>query len=238
MLFGRDPIYTLISDKLLVRDYVAAKVGRDILIPLIWSGDNPENIPFDELPTRFVIKTNHGCGYNILVHDKRELDYTRTKHKLKKWLGKNYCQDYCIGTAWGYKNIKPALLIETFIGEGQKPPVDYKFMCFSGRVEFLTMHFDRFEEQKMVAVDINFKPYDFGIGRHHWSGECAPPANFEKMVQIAECLANGFDQMRIDLYNVNGKIYFGEMTPYPGGAEQRFLPPSRDVILGKIWKAK
>ena len=107
MLHERNPLFTLISDKLLVRDYVAEKIGNEYLIPMLWSGDKSEEIPFDELPLRFVIKTNHGCGYNIIVKDNNERDHDKEKMQLKKWLDENFCQDKCLGIAWGYRNIKP-----------------------------------------------------------------------------------------------------------------------------------
>jgi hypothetical protein len=107
MLFDRDPKWTMFSDRLRARDYVANKVGGEYLVPLLWTGDKPEEIPFDKLPLKFVIKTNHGCGYNIFVRDKTQLGQTRAKRQLKKWLGENFCEDKFLGTEWGYKNIRP-----------------------------------------------------------------------------------------------------------------------------------
>jgi len=238
MLYDRDPIFTLISDKLRVRDYVTNKVGSEYLIKLIWSGDDTEEIPFDELPLKFVIKANHGCGYNILVNDKRRLDQTRTKRQLKKWLRENFCQDKYVGTEWGYRNIKPTIIIEEFIEEKAKAPVDYKFYCFYGRVEFLTLHFDRHIEHKTRSFNRNFEPYEFRYDFEQWNGECKRPPKFEVMVQLAESLSDEFDFMRVDLYGLENKVYFGELTPYPGGVATKFLPPSRDYILGEMWKSK
>lgn len=98
-MYDRDPRLTMLADKLHVRDYVACKVGSNYLIPLLWSGDKPEDIPFDELPLRFVIKTNHGCSYNIIVKDKTQLDYKQIKKQLKKWIETNFCQDTFLGIA-------------------------------------------------------------------------------------------------------------------------------------------
>lgn len=237
MLNDRDPKITLISDKLLVRDYVSNKVGNDCLIKLLWSGDDPEKIPFDELPLKFVIKTNHGCGFNIYVKDKRALDQFRTKRILRKWLSENYCQETYLGTEWGYKNIRRTIIIEEFLlEEDGKPPIDYKFNCFSGRVEFLTLHFDRFEEHKTRSFDRNFEPYELRDNFDQWDGECSRPPNFELMVQLAESLAKGFDFIRVDLYTLRNKVYFGELTFYTGGVSIKFLPPSTDHILGEKWK--
>ena len=145
MLHERDPLFTLISDKLRVRDYIAEKVGNEYLVPLLWTGENPEEIPFDELPMKYVIKTNHGCGYNIIVKDKTQLNQAEVKLTLKKWMSENFGQDTFLGIAWGYNNIKPAIIIESFMEENGKAPVDYKCWCFSGRIEFISLHFDRFD---------------------------------------------------------------------------------------------
>jgi TupA-like ATPgrasp len=235
MLHDRDPQLTLVNDKLRVRDYTAAKVGSKYLIPLLWHGNNPEEIPFDELPLKFVIKTNHGCGYIIIVKDKTQLDQNKARQQLKKWLGENHCQDIYLGTEWGYKNIKPCIIIETFIEENGKAPVDYKFYCFSGRIEFLTLHFDRFEEHKTRSFDRNFEPNEFRYDFEQWGGECQRPPNFETMVQLVESLAEGFDFMRVDLYSIENMVYFSELTPYPGGVSTKFLPASYDYVLGKKW---
>jgi hypothetical protein len=156
---------------------------------------------------------------------------------LRKWLNENYCEDKYIGNEWGYRNIRPSILIEPFIGVDRKAPVDYKFYCFQGHVEFLTVHFDRFEEHKTRSFGRNYEPYDFRYDFEQWEGECNKPINFEKMVELAEKLAEGFDFMRIDLYNVKGRIYFGELTPYPGGVSTKFLPRERDYYLGRLWKS-
>lgn len=238
MLHDRNPQLTLLNDKLRVRAYVATKIGSEYLIPLLWSGEKPEHIPFNELPSRFVIKATHGCAYNIIVNDKMKINPERIRVQLTEWLNENYSQDFRMGIEWGYKNIKPAIIIESFIGENGKAPVDYKFYCFSGRVEFLTLHFDRFIEHKTRTFDRNFKPHEFTYHFGQWEGECQRPPDFEAMVNLAELLAEDFDFIRVDLYNSNNRIYFGELTTYPGGVNTKFLPRSQDEALGKKWKSK
>ncbi|OGL43431.1 MAG: hypothetical protein A2W05_00365 [Candidatus Schekmanbacteria bacterium RBG_16_38_10] len=238
MLHNRDTQLTLLNDKLLVRDYVAAKVGKDYLIPLLWTGANVEYIPFEELPSKFVIKATHGCAYNILVHDKREIKPQNIRLQLTKWLNENYCQDFCLGIEWGYKNIKPLIIIEDFIGENDQAPVDYKFYCFSGHVEFVTLHFDRFIEHKTRTFDRNFNPHEFSYHFGQWNGECQKPTHFDEMLYLAESLSEGFDFMRVDLYSVKEKIYFSELTPYPGGVSTKFLPVRQDYFLGEKWQHK
>jgi len=238
MLHDRDPKLTELSDKLRVRDYVASKVGPDYLIQMLWSGENPEQIPLDQLPSKFVIKATHGCGYNILVRDKEQINPEKMKLQLTEWLRTNYCNDYLLGVEWGYKYVKPSIILESFIDENGKAPVDYKFYCFSGRVEFLTLHFDRFEEHKTRTFDRKFKPHEFTYHFGQWNGECQRPPNFEAMIQLAESLAEGFDFMRVDLYSTKNRIYFSEFTPYPGGVSTKFLPARQDYALGEKWKNK
>jgi hypothetical protein len=238
MLYMRDPILTLISDKLLVRDYVTQKDGNVHLIPLLWYGNEPEQTPFDRLPDKFVIKTNHGCGYNILVQDKIKLDIQSTKNKLKKWLGENFCQDKYLGTEWGYKNIKPFIMVEEFLGNQKKAPVDFKFYCFAGHVDIITVHLDRFEEKKFIAYDRLFQRLENKSKFKHYDGPFQLPPNCMEMVQIAENLSEDFDFIRVDLYNLEGVIYFGELTPYPGGVStlRGFDLKSYDVEMGEKWK--
>jgi hypothetical protein len=217
MLHVRDPLFTLICDKLRVRDYVAEKVGTECLIPLLWSGDDPDKIPFRELPPRFVIKANHGCGYNIIVTDKAKLDQENAKRKLHRWLNENFGSDKFLGAAWGYNNIRPAILVESFITESGQAPLDYKFYCFSGRVEVLTLHFNRFEKHETRAFDRRERPLEFRRGFHQYEGDYQKPQNLGEMIHLAESLAQSFDFIRVDLYSAKNRVFFGELTPYPAG---------------------
>lgn len=235
MLHDRNPRLTTINDKLQMREYVSGKVGEKYLVPILWQGKNPEEIPFDELPEKFVIKTNHGSAYVILVEDKMQLDQKRIRQKLKKWLDENFCQETALGIAWGYKHINPTIFIEEFIGENGKVPVDYKFYCFCGQVEVVTIHFDRFIEHKTKTFDRNFEPREFSYDFKQWGGEFQRPASWYAMVRLAESLAEGFDFIRVDLYTSENRIFFGELTPYPGGIATKFLPASEDHLLGRKW---
>lgn len=207
-LHVRDPRLTMVSDKFRVRDYVAGKIGNEYLIPLLWNGDNPEDIPFDELPLKFVLKTNHGCAHNIIANDSKQLDRGKIKRQLKKWLRTNFGNNKALGIAWGYRNIKPHIMIESFLEDNKKVPVDYKFWCFSGRVECITLHFDRFEKHSTLCFDRNFEPGGLQFDLPLYGGEYKRPSNYETMVRVAESLAEGFDFMRVDLYNVGGGNLF------------------------------
>ena len=238
MLYGRDPLFTQICDKMRVREYVTKKAGEECLIPLLWSGEEPGDIPFDELPSQFVVKANHGCGYNIIVTDKAQLDRPGASRLLKKWLHENFCLDKYLGSEWGYKNIRPCITIESFIGAKDKPPVDFKFYCFSGHVELLTLHVNRFEGLRSMTLDRDFKRLSFGPDFEQCEFSYPRPANFGAMVELAEVLSEGFDFMRVDLYSAENRVYFGELTPYPVGISQfySFDITSLDRILGEKWR--
>ena len=234
MLHDRNPLLIALSDKVQVRDYIASKVGSQHLIPLLWSGTKPDDIPFDDLPSKFVIKANHGCGYNIIVRDKAKLDRASARLQLQRWLGENFCRDKYLGSEWAYKDIRPSIIVEAFMEENGKPPADYKFWCFSGRTEFVTIHRDRFEDHRIHIVDRDFNPVELAFPHVVHSTTCPSPENFSEMRSIAESVAAGFGFMRIDLYNVNGRVYFGEITAYPGGVAKLF-DAEPDLVVGQKW---
>jgi hypothetical protein len=235
MLFDRNPLFTRISDKWLVRDYVAEKIGPDHLIPLLWHGSEPEAIPFETLPHSFVIKANHGCGYNMIVKNKELINRFATVRQLKKWLNQNYCTQSELGIEWAYKNIKPAIIIEQFLNENDKPPMDYKLFCYSGRVEFVLMVFDRHGSPSVKHFNRDFTPLYFSKGRRQYEGNITRPAHYDSMVELAEILAQEFDFIRVDLYYVDGRTYLGELTCYPTGGLARFIPREYDNIFGDKW---
>lgn len=239
MLHDRDPMLTLVSDKSRVRDHVERKAGSGCLIPLLWSGERPEDIPYGRLPGRFVIKTNHGCGYNILVPDQTRIDQAAVASRLRRWLATNYAEDTYLGIAWGYRNIRPVIQVEEFLGDAGKPPADYKFYCFSGRAEVVTVHLDRYGEKKSSAFTRDFERLRFRPSFRQYPMDVPKPANFEAMVELAERLSEGFNFIRVDLYSVDDRIYFGELTPYPVGVSKFISFDIRDLDrkLGEKWGA-
>lgn len=235
MLYNRDPLLTLVSDKLRVRDYVSEKIGTDYLVPLLWHGEYPDGIPFTKLPDKYVIKTNHGCGYNVIVPDKMIIDIERTKKRLRQWLSENFCQDNFLGLSWAYKNIKPNIIVESFIGENGQVPLDYKFFCYGGRAEFVLMTFDRFGSLTEKHFTRNFQPLDLWNGAPQQLGKIDKPSNYNDMLRVADSLSKDFDFIRVDLYSVGDRIYFGELTCYPAGGLAEFIPREYDFIFGEKW---
>jgi hypothetical protein len=237
MLFDRDPKWTLLSDKLRVRDYVEKRAGKDVLIPLLWSGTRSRDIPFDTFPDQFVIKANHGCGYNIIVSDISQFNTELTKSKIDAWLNENFCHDYILGTAWAYRNISPSIIVESFIGGHGKPPVDYKFFCFDGKVEMFKMDFDRFTDHSVAFFDRRCQKLDVHEkGLKRFSGLITLPDSIHEMIEVAERLATGLDFIRVDLYNNSNRTFFGELTCYPSGGNGPWVPESFDFNCGAKWK--
>lgn len=235
MLFDRSPIWTKTSDKLKARELVKEKFGENFLPAILWQGERPEEMPLAELPDRFVIKTNHGAGYNIIVTDKKNLDPNRVLTRINDWLNQNFTYETFLGMAWAYKNIYPMVYVESFLGQAEKPPLDYKFFCFSGRVEYLQISFDRFGNASERILDRHFNVLDVYNGVRLYDGPIKRPENYDEMIRVAETLSAGFDFIRVDLYNVNGKIYFGELTCYPAGGLAAFVPRKWDFIFGEKW---
>jgi len=238
MLFDRNPIWTELSDKLKAKEFVKKRIGERHIVPSLWIGQRAEEIPFEKLPNKFVIKTNHGGGYNIIVTDRESLDRAKTIHKINTWLKASFTYTKFLGMAWAYKNIDPKVFIELFIEENGKIPLDYKFFCFSGRVEYLLITYDRFGYHREKHFYKDFTPLDLWNGADQYAGPFIRPENFEEMIEIAENLSAGFDFIRVDLYNIKGKIYFGEFTCYPAGGLARFVPRNWDFIFGEKWNLK
>jgi hypothetical protein len=235
MLHDRDPLLTQVTDKLAVRDYVSQRIGEDFLVPLLWVGEDPDAIPFDDLPSQFIIKTNHGAGYYVIAMENSDLDLRITRQLLKSWLSENYCEDKYLGIEWGYKNIPPKLLIENLLVVDGELPIDYKFFCYQGHVEFVFLHYDRLQGQKTKVFDRLFDDLAWDIEGGRDDRKISRPRNFETMINVAESLSSDFKFLRVDLYSVNDRIYFSELTPYPGGIGVKLLPDHYDYVYGNLW---
>jgi hypothetical protein len=238
MLLDRNPAWTMISDKLAVRDYVAARIGGDYLVPLLWRGFDPEAIPWDVLPNGFIIKTNHGCGFNIIVRDKNRLDRPKATRQLREWLSRNFTYSSFVGMAWAYRNIVPEILVEGLLDDNGALPMDYKFFCYSGRAEYLQVSVDRHGRPSEQILDRNFDFIPLYNGVEIYRGKLERPSNYQQMRTVAETLAEDLDFIRVDLYSVSGRIYFGELTLYPAGGLARFVPRRYDFAFGESWNIR
>lgn len=232
-LIDRDITLTKLADKVAVRDYVTERIGEKYLTKVLSVVDDPKKIDFDLLPNSFVIKATHGSGFTTIVKDKSQLNYADIIEECQKWLATNY---YTIGREWFYKDIPPRILIEELLqtGNGEVPP-DYKFFCFSGVPTFIQIDIDRFTQHKRGIYDTQWNKLPVALHYEAFDWSIDAPPNLDEMVSLAAKLSSGLDFVRVDLYSINDKIIFGEMTHCPGNGLEKFIPAQYDLIFGQAW---
>lgn len=212
-------------DKYTVRDYVQNKIGEQYLTELYGIYDNTEEIDFSSLPNKFVIKGTQGCGHNVICSDKEKLDIQTLRKTLKHWLKlEKYVQRFIFPDGW-MQNGKARILCEEYLEPDYSTvPDDIKIFCFNGNVEFIyMMHHDIDENGKRLTtgigniydVDWNYIPVKRGL-RTDKNFDFKKPENIKEIIHVAETLSEDFPFVRVDLYNINNKIYFGELTFIPG----------------------
>jgi hypothetical protein len=222
-----NPLFTRLADKLLARHYIAERVGERFLTPLLWSGTNPKNIPFDHLPAKCIAKANHASARNLIL--KQPIDRAEVIGQLSEWLKHNH---YWAMREGHYYDIKPQILIEGLIDD---EPLDYRFWCFGGAVELIQIQnhtytigsfYDR-DWNKLAIVLRDTGGVETDIDR---------PPNLDEMIHVACSLSRGIDFVRVDLYSVQGRTYAGELTFLPSGGMFRFKPEHWEEFLGEKWK--
>ena len=233
----RPTLMTTCSDKYAVREYINSKGLNKILIPLLGVYENTNQIVFDDLPNKFVLKTTNGSHTNIICEDKNRLDIKATKIKLNNWL-KNWQGK--VGREWAYYNIDPKIVCEEYIKKDSNDDlIDYKFFCFNGEVFCLYVIIERFLKDgiKLGIFNTEFQklPYRRSDIRDV-NCSLSKPKNFGRMLEIARILSEDFPHVRVDLYNINGHIYFGELTFYDGSGYKGYIPDEFDYILGDKFK--
>ena len=232
-VFYRPKLLNQLVDKYDVRAYVEEKTGNKYLNELLGIYTKPEDIPFETLPQKFVLKATHTNGHNIIVDNKEKLNTKKVIKQFNKWLKKN--QYYRRGQEWAYKDVQPRIVIEKFLKEDDKGSlVDYKFYCFNGQPKFIDVHLDREKDHKQGCFDLDFNLLPFGKSTTYKSISSGfkKPDNLEEMVKLAKVLASNLPFVRVDLYSVNGKTIFGELTFYPSDARKKFHPNKYNKIIG------
>ena len=208
-IHDRKPIYTTMADKYAVKKYVADKIGGEYIIPTLGVWESFEDINFDILPNQFVLKCTHDSGGIIIVKDKNNFDKKSARKLLERNLIRNF---YYCGREWPYKDVKPRILIEEFIADA---PIDYKFYMFNGKMDSVMACTDREKgHAKFRFYDKDWKRLFYMYPELEPNGDVSCPDNYRQMINIAEKLSNGFPHIRVDLYNIEGQIYFGELTFY------------------------
>jgi len=224
--------YTTMVDKYSVKEYVQSIIGDEYVIPTIGVYDSADDIDFDCLPNKFVLKCTHDSGSIIVCEDKSQLDIKKIRIKLNRLLEKNY---YSVWREWPYKNVKPRIIAEKYMmDEKDKELRDYKFFTFGGIPRVLYITQGRSAEKETVAdfFDMNFEHLDFKIDHENALIPPHPPKNFELMKTLAEKLSQGTPQLRVDFYEVDGKVYFGEMTFFHCSGFTDFEPKEWNKIFG------
>lgn len=235
-LYDRNPEYTNMVDKYEVKALVSEKIGKKYIIPTLGVWDSFEDINFDELPNQFVLKCTHDSGGLIVCNDKAKLNIDEVRQKINKCLKHNY---YYFGREWPYKNIKPRIIAEKYMEDSKTKELrDYKFFCFNGEVKLVFIATDRQsnEETKFDFFDENFKHLDFTNGHPNAFKKPEKPINFELMKKLASKLSKGIPQVRIDFYEVDKKVYFGEITFFHWSGLKPFEPEEWDLKFGKMIK--
>lgn len=233
-IYDATQVKTDLSDKFLVRKWVEKKIGAEYLIPLYGVWDNFDKIDFKKLPNQFVLKTNHGSGTVYVVKDKDIIDYNLCRQLFNDWMNTDYA--YVYGMELQYSKIKRKIIAEQFIETETGEIPDYKFLCFDGKPYFCWVDLDRFSNHTRNVYNLN---WELQTWNQHTYGNSSniltKPQNFDKMIEIATILCQGFSHVRVDLYNIEGKIYFGEMTFTNGSGFDRIVPEKYDYKLGKLW---
>ena len=241
MLNDRTPLHTICADKYLVRGHVSDRIGAQYLVPLVYKTKNANDLSASILPDYpVIIKTNHNSfGYEIITHV-NEVDWNKVRKKFQKLLGINY---YNASKQWQYKNINPLIIVEKLLKDTDgNIPKDYKLHCFNGSVRMVSVDIDRGKPTHSRSWYNRYwekEPYSWSNKRrsggytHPLKEELPKPASFDLMVELSEKLAQDFDYVRVDWYNIDGKLYFGELTFHHSGGRCPILPKEWDKNLGE-----
>lgn len=229
----RNPTYTDWVDKYKVKGIVSEKIGEEYIIPTLGVWDKFDDIDFSTLPNQFVLKCTHDSGGLVIVTDKSKLDMNYAKKKIEKSMKTNY---YFQNREWPYKNVKRRIIAEKFmVDESGYELKDYKFFCFDGIAKAMYIVTDRSNKSvktKFDFYDMNFKHLPFTNGKPNSDKHIAKPDSFDKMRHLAEILSKGMPVARVDFYDINGKVYFGEMTFFHWSGLKKFEPMKWDEIFG------
>ncbi|HEY8962053.1 MAG TPA: ATP-grasp fold amidoligase family protein [Luteolibacter sp.] len=231
-LHVRDPRLPKCVDKYLVREFVGNILDESYLIPLVGVYEDPSQIRYEDLPDQFVLKATHGSGWNLICHSKATFDSEAANQKMRKWLRTNF---YPVGREWAYNHPTPRIVCEAFISDASgEPPVDYKFFCFHGEPKFIQVDYSRFSGHRRNLYTPEWELLPCSLEYPNEKNPPPAPRNLSQLLKVAAKLAAGFAFVRVDLYAVEDRIYFGELTFYPGKGVERFHPAVYDERFGAL----
>ena len=233
-IYDRNPLYTTLVDKYTVKDYVSKKIGNRYVIPTLGCWNDASEINFQSLPNQFVLKWNHDSGSVIICKDKSTFNIKEAVRRLNKAKKHN---GYLYGREWPYKGVKPKIIAEQYMeDEKTKELRDYKFFVFNGKVKALFIASDRQNKNKETKFDFFDEKFNhLAITNGHPNSESLPekPIRFDEMISLAELLGNGIPHVRVDFYEVDGNIFFGEMTFFHWSGFMPFNPVKWDKQFGE-----
>lgn len=229
----RKEIYTKMVDKYEAKNYVADIIGKEYIIPTIGIYNKLSDIDLSKLPDKFVMKCTHDSGGLIICKDKKQLNFNKEKKKIAKSLKRNF---YYSGREWPYKNVKPRIIVEKYMEESDKKELkDYKLFCFNGIPQIVLVCSERYSSKNMCETwfDMNWNLIDVVESGHRIDTTISQPKKFKEMIALSKKLSNGIPFIRVDWYEIKGKLYFGELTFYPASGFEKFEPEEWNYILGK-----
>lgn len=229
-LYDRKGLYTKLADKYEVKEYLENKIGKDYVIPLLGVWDSFDDIDFNKLPKKFVLKTTHDSGGIIIVKDKDKMDLKKMKKNLNKSLKRDY---YRVWREWQYKNIHRRIIAEEYL-ENNGDLLDYKFFCFNGKPKICLVCSNRFKDLKETWYDDEWNKLNLIEGNHKNENFIEKPRSFKQMKDIATKLSNKIAFLRVDFYEVNKKPYVGEITFHPQGGYEQFKPEKWNKTFGDM----
>lgn len=234
-LHDRNPLYMTLVDKCEVKEYVAEIIGDEHIIPTLGVWDSFDEIDFDALPEQFVLKCTHDSEGLVIVKDKAKLDKAAAKAKIEAALKQNF---YYIGREWPYKNVKPRIIAEQYMEDHVDGELrDYKFFCFNGEPKAMFVASDRASDHvKFDYFDMQFHHLDIKQKYPHAAKPLRKPKTFEKMIELSKVLSKNYPHVRVDFYEVDGCLYFGELTFYHLSGFMPFEPNEWDYTFGEWLK--
>ena len=230
----RNEEYTKLVDKYRVKQYITKLIGEEYVIPTLGVWNNVDDIDFKSLPEKFVLKCNNDSGGIVICKNKKDFDEAKAKSFLKERLKNN---GYWYGREWPYKNVNPCIIAEKYMEDSiSKDIKDYKFFCFNGSMEFFDIDIDRFIEHRANYYDRNgnFLPFGKTYCPPDYTKKIEMPKNLDKMIELAETISHNTVLSRIDFYEIDGQVYFGEITFYPGSGFSPFTDEKWDYKLGDM----
>lgn len=230
-LHDRNEEYTKLVDKYEVKEYIASIIGEDYIIPTLGVWNHFDDIDFEKLPNQFVLKCTHDSEGLVIVKDKSKLDKVAAKEKIEAALKQNF---YYIGREWPYKNVKPRIIAEKYMEDHVDGELrDYKFFCFDGQPKAMFIASDRASDHvKFDYFDLEFNHLDIKQKYPHAQNTLRKPGTFDKMIEFSKILSKGFPHVRVDFYEVDGRLYFGELTFYHFSGFMPFEPSKWDKTFG------